>query len=61
MNDPHGPPPMPAEYRLAKRAWELMGGLDWTALPLVAEMLGVKDVESLVHQLVTVRDHLNRN
>jgi hypothetical protein len=34
-----------------------MGGLDWTALPTVAEMLGVEDVELLIVQLTTIRDH----
>lgn len=33
-----------------------MGGLDWSALPVVAEMLGVHDVESLIVGLVAVRD-----
>lgn len=33
-----------------------MGGLDWAALPIVAEMLGIDDVEKLVVQLVTIRD-----
>lgn len=34
-----------------------MGGqLDWSALPVVAELLGVADVEILIHQLVAIRD-----
>lgn len=33
-----------------------MGGLDWSALPVVAEMLGVTDVDLLVRQLVTIRE-----
>lgn len=33
-----------------------MGGLDWQALPIVVEMLGVTDVERLVRQLVTIRE-----
>lgn len=36
-----------------------MGGLDWSALPTVAEMVGFKDIEILVAQLSTVRDFQN--
>ena len=35
----------------------MMGGLDWTALPIVVDLLGVEDVETLVVQLTTLRDH----
>lgn len=37
----------------------MMGGLDWTALPIVAELLGAEDLDLLVAQLVTIRDGLN--
>lgn len=34
-----------------------MGGkLNWAALPIVAEMLGVIDIEILVTQLSAIRD-----
>lgn len=34
-----------------------MGGqLDWAALPVVVELLGVTDVEILIHLLVALRD-----
>lgn len=33
-----------------------MGGLDWAALPLVAEILGYDDIEKLIAQLVCLRD-----
>jgi hypothetical protein len=40
------------------RAWNLMGGqVDWTALPILVEMLGVEDPETLIHELTTLRDH----
>lgn len=42
--------------QIAIRAWNLMGGLDWTALPVVAEMLGIDDVERLIAQLEAIRD-----
>lgn len=34
-----------------------MGGIDWAALPIVVEMLGIEDVDRLVRQLVTIREH----
>lgn len=37
-----------------------MGGIDWTGLPTVCEMLGVEDVEMLITQLVAIRDHQNK-
>jgi hypothetical protein len=45
---------------LAVKAWNLMGGLDWAALPLVVEMLGVEDVEQLINHLVGIRNHQNQ-
>jgi hypothetical protein len=33
-----------------------MGGLDWSALPVIAAMLDVDDVERLVRGLVQLRD-----
>lgn len=36
-----------------------MGGLDWTALPIVCDVLGVQDIETLIVQLVAIRDHQN--
>jgi len=41
---------------LTIHAWNLMGGLDWTALPLVVEMLGIRDIEPFIYQLVAIRD-----
>lgn len=38
-----------------------MGGLDWAALPVVVEMLGVQDVESLILALAAIRDFQNRS
>ena len=43
--------------RFAVAAWNLMGGkLDWSALEVVAELLGITDLETLVLQLVAIRD-----
>ncbi|MGZ5000621.1 MAG: hypothetical protein ACXV7F_09990 [Methylomonas sp.] len=42
---------------MALNAWNLMGGaLDGSLLPIVAEILGVEDVELLVRQLALIRD-----
>lgn len=42
---------------LAISAWNLMNGeIDWQALPLMVELLGVDDVSLFVTHLVTIRD-----
>lgn len=33
-----------------------MGGIEWDALPIIIELLGIEDVETLVRQLVAIRD-----
>lgn len=39
-----------------------MGGqIDWAGLPLVADLLGVDDLEMLITQLLTIRDHGREN
>lgn len=36
-----------------------MGGtIDWAGLPLVAELLGLDDLETLIVQLAAIRDFL---
>lgn len=34
-----------------------MGGLDWQALPIVADMLGITCIETFVAQLAAIRDY----
>lgn len=34
-----------------------MGGLDWQALPIIADLLGITDIETFVAQLAAVRDY----
>ena len=41
---------------MAVAAWNTMGGLDWSALPIVIEMLGVREPDVLITQLVAIRD-----
>ena len=46
---------------LAVRAWNWMGGqIDWSGLPLVADLLGIEDLEMLITQLATLRDFQRR-
>ena len=33
-----------------------MGGMDWSALPVVAELLGIEDVDILIMELTAIRD-----
>lgn len=32
------------------------GALDWHAMPVVTEMLGINDIETFVHRLAAIRD-----
>lgn len=37
-----------------------MGGqIDWAALPVIVEMLGIDDVEVLIARLMAIRGHFN--
>lgn len=33
-----------------------MGGLDWIAMDTVTELLGIRDIDALIGDLVTIRD-----
>lgn len=33
-----------------------MGGLDWAAVPTVAEVIGIDDIEMLIVRLAAIRD-----
>ena len=37
-----------------------MGEINWTALPTVAAMYGVTDIETFIHQLAAIRDSLRK-
>jgi hypothetical protein len=52
---------MDLDARLALEAWNLMGGLDWSALPTVAEILGVDDVETLARLVAHLRNDLRKD
>ena len=49
------PEPPPRDCEIAVEAWNIMGGLNWVALPIVCELLGIEDVELLIYQLVEIR------
>ena len=52
---PPGAPPDGTE--LAVMAWNIMGGLDWAALPFVMAMVGVdEDADIAISQLVAIRN-----
>jgi hypothetical protein len=40
---------------LAIRAWNMLGGMEWAGIEVVAEVLGYDDLEVLVTQLQTIR------
>lgn len=46
--------------RAAVKAWNVMGGLDWIALPAVAELVGATDIELLIAHLVAIREYANK-
>ncbi len=40
------------------RIWNAMGGqIDWSALPILAEIHGIDDIEMLSEQLIAIRSH----
>lgn len=43
--------------RLAVRAWNLLGGMDWAGIETVCELLGVDDPDTLIAQLVLLRNN----
>jgi hypothetical protein len=34
-----------------------MGGIDWSGLPLICALHGVRDVEGLMYRLLTIKTH----
>jgi hypothetical protein len=45
---------------MAIEAWNLMDGqIDWQAVPLIAEILGVDDLELFLKEIVLIRDFKN--
>jgi hypothetical protein len=62
QNLPLPPGDMSAEIGLAIKAWNWLGGqIDWAGLPMVAELLGIDDLEVLIVQLTIIRDSQEKN
>ena len=54
---PIEPQPPPPDVNLALRGWNMLGGMEWSGLEMVADLLGVEDVEIFVIQLAALRDN----
>lgn len=46
---------------LAIRAWNLLGGMEWSGIPFVAELLGYDEPDLLVMQLEAIRNRQSRD
>ncbi len=53
---------MPEGAQIAIDAWNMMGGIEWEALPMAVELFGVEDrhVERFIRQLTVIRDRNNK-
>lgn len=43
---------------MALRIWNEARGLDWQALPLLIDMHGITDIDTLLAELVAIREFL---
>ena len=43
---------------MAVEAWNMMGGIDWTGLPVVVEYFGITEVDQFISRLISIRDYL---
>lgn len=59
-DDDEPPPQLCAEDEVAIMAWNLAGGMEWAGIPIVADILGVEDIEDLVRRMVVIRNELNK-
>lgn len=58
LNLPIKPAPPDFSTTFAIRAWNLMqGSIDWQAMDTVTELLGINDIELLIAQLETIKEH----
>jgi len=56
--NPHfKPAPPPSNAIRAVEVWNMLGGeLDWTALPILVELLAIQDADTLIRDLLVIRD-----
>lgn len=45
---------------MAVSAWNIAQVIGWQNLPVIAEMLGVRDVEMLIARVVAIHEHTNK-
>jgi hypothetical protein len=54
-------PQYDADSRLAIKAWNYLAcgpsAIDWAGVPIVAELLGIEDLEGLLHRLLVIKTH----
>ena len=57
-SNPHFvPAPPPTNAVRAVDVWNMLGGeIDWSALPIVVELLGINDADVLIRDLIVIRD-----
>lgn len=41
----------------ALRAWKIAGGYEWGGIDVAIDVLGVRDIETLIFDLNIIRDH----
>lgn len=46
-------------HSIAIRIWRESRGLDWQAIPLLADLHGVTDLETLVAELIAIREFMD--
>lgn len=49
-----------AGNQLAVQIWNVMNGLDWSALPVLVELHGVTDIEALLDALLWIYEYQRR-
>lgn len=58
LNLPIKSPPPDVSTIMAIRAWNLLNAsIDWQALDVVTEVLGITDIDVLIAQLETIKEH----
>jgi len=38
----------------------MAGNIDWAALPVIGEFLGIEDYDELICDLICIREHMKR-
>lgn len=51
------PVELSASNQLAMRIWNVTGGIDWLALPILAELHGVPDIERMIDALLARHEY----